>query len=68
MTAKPCAKPSKRGAKPATQVAAKRAAKPAAGEPIPVALVEHVQLFKVKYSVQSLLLSGPKHEPLQEVS
>ena len=34
------------------QVAAKPAAKPAAGEPIPVAPVEHVQLFKVKYSRQ----------------
>ena len=27
-------------------------AKPAAGEPIPVAPVEHVQLFPVKYSRQ----------------
>ena len=42
--AKRRAKPSKRAAKPAAQVAAK----PAAGEPIPVAPVEHVQLFKVK--------------------
>ena len=47
--AKPPAKPSKRVAKPAAQVAAKPAAKPAAGEPNPVAPVEHVQLFKVKY-------------------
>ena len=45
--AKPRAKPSKRAAKPASQVAAKPAAKPAAaGQPIPVAPVEHVQLFK----------------------
>ena len=34
-------------AKPVAQVAAKPAAKPAAGEPIPIAFVEHVQLFKV---------------------
>ena len=46
------AKPSKRAAKPAAQVAAKPAAKPAAGEPIPVAPGEHVQLFKVEYSRQ----------------
>ena len=32
------------------KVAAKPAAKPAAGEPIPVTPVEHVQLFKVEYS------------------
>ena len=45
--AKPCAKPStKSEAKPAAQVAAKSAA----GEPIPVATNEHVQLFRVKYS------------------
>ena len=50
--AKPCAKPSKRAAKPAAQVAAKPAGKPAAGEPIPVAPVEHVQLFQVKYTRQ----------------
>ena len=50
--AKPPAKPSKRAAKSAAQVAAKPAAKPAAGEPIPVAHVEHVQLFNVKYSRQ----------------
>ena len=31
---------------------AKPAAQPAAGEPIPVAPVEHVQLFRVKYSHQ----------------
>ena len=37
-------------ARPAAQGAAKPAAKPAAGEPIPVAPVEHVQLFRVKYS------------------
>ena len=51
--AKPGAKPlGKRAAKPAAGVAAKPAAKPAAGEPIPVAPVEHVQLFKIKYSRQ----------------
>ena len=50
--AKPRAKPSKRAAKPAAQVAAKPAAKLAAGEPIPVAPAEHVQLFKVKYPRQ----------------
>ena len=38
----------KSAAKPAAQVAAK----PAAGEPIPVAPVGHVQLFRVKYSLQ----------------
>ena len=36
----------------AAKLAAKPAAKPAAREPIPVALVEHVQLSKVKYSCQ----------------
>ena len=47
--AKPGAKPStKSAAKPAAQVAAMPAAQPAAGEPIPVAPVEHVQLFRVK--------------------
>ena len=50
--AKPRAKPSKGAAKPAAQVAAKPAAKPAAGEPIPLAPVERVQRFKVKYSRQ----------------
>eukprot|EP00670_Eutreptiella_braarudii_P029006 CAMPEP_0174378928 /NCGR_PEP_ID=MMETSP0811_2-20130205/122369_1 /TAXON_ID=73025 ORGANISM="Eutreptiella gymnastica-like, Strain CCMP1594" /NCGR_SAMPLE_ID=MMETSP0811_2 /ASSEMBLY_ACC=CAM_ASM_000667 /LENGTH=152 /DNA_ID=CAMNT_0015531291 /DNA_START=2108 /DNA_END=2564 /DNA_ORIENTATION=- len=39
-------------AKPSTTSAAKPAAKPAAGEPSPVAPVEHLQLFKVKYSRQ----------------
>ena len=37
-------------AKPGAKVAAKPAAKLASGEPIPVTLVEHVRLFKVKYS------------------
>ena len=47
--AKPLAKPStKSAAKPAAQVAAK----PAAGESSPVAPVEHLQLFRVKYSCQ----------------
>jgi hypothetical protein len=50
--AKPRAKPSKHAAKPAAQVAAKPAARPAAGEPIPVAPGEHVQLFKAKHSHQ----------------
>ena len=51
--AKPRAKPStKSAAKPAAQVAAKPAGQPAAGEPIPVAPVEHVQLFRVKYTRQ----------------
>ena len=50
--AKPRAKPSKRAAKPAARVAAKPAAQPAAGEPIPVAPVEHVQLFRVQHSCQ----------------
>ena len=46
---KPHAKPSTKGAaKPAAQAAAKLAAQPAAGEPIPVAPVEHAQLFRVK--------------------
>ena len=46
-------------AKPAAKVAAKPAAKPAAGEPIPVAPVEHVQLFKVKYSHQRKWYTEP---------
>ena len=46
--AKPRGRPSKRAAKPAAQVAADLEA----GEPIPVAPVEHVQLFDVKYSRQ----------------
>ena len=46
------AKPRAKASKPAAKVAAKPAAKPAAGEPIPVAPVEHVQLFNVKYSRQ----------------
>ena len=43
-------------AKPSTKSASKRAAqvvaKPAVGKPIPAALVEHVQLFRVTYSRQ----------------
>ena len=51
--AKPGAKPSaKRATKPAVKVAAKPAAMPAAGDPMPVALMEHVKLFKGKYSRQ----------------
>ena len=62
--AKPRAKPSaKSAAKPAAQVAAKPAAQPAAqpaaGEPIPVAPVEHVQLFRVKYSRQKTWHTEP---------
>ena len=45
--------------KPAAKVAAKPAAKPAAGEPIPVAPVEHVHLFKVKYSHQRKWYTEP---------
>jgi len=57
--AKPRAKPStKSAAKPAAQVAAK----PAAGEPIPVAPVEHVQLFRVKYSRQKKWHTEPVSE------
>ena len=63
--------PPKRAAKLAAQVAGKPAARPAAGEPIPVAPVEHVQLFKVKYSRQknctpSLLLSRPDMHPCRQ--
>ena len=36
----------------AAKPAAKVAAKPAAGDPIPVTPVEHVQVFKVEYSCQ----------------
>jgi hypothetical protein len=51
--AKPRARPStKSAAKHAAQVAVKPAALLAAGEPIPVAPVEHVHLFIVKYSHQ----------------
>ena len=51
--AKPHVNPStKSAAKPAAKVAAMPAAQPAAGEPIPVAPVEHVQLSRVKYSRQ----------------
>jgi hypothetical protein len=49
--AKPAAKPAPKAAKPHAKTS-KRAAKPAAGKPSPVAPVEHVQLFKVKYSRQ----------------
>ena len=49
--AKPAAKPAPKAGKPRAKPS-KRAAKSAAGEPIPVAPVEHVQLFKVKYSCQ----------------
>jgi hypothetical protein len=57
--AKPGAKPStKSAAKPAAQVAAKSAA----GEPIPVGPVEHVQLFRVKYSRQKKRHTEPVSE------
>ena len=57
--AKTRAKPStKSAAKPAAQVAAK----PAAGEPIPEAPVEHVQLFRVKYSHQKKWHAEPVSE------
>ena len=71
--AKPRAKHSaKSSAKPAAQVAAKPADQHAAGEPIPVAPVEHVQLFRVKYScqkrgTQSLFLSRAEHASQQAV-
>ena len=57
--AKPRAKPStKSAAKPAAQVAAKSAA----GEPIPVAPVEHVQLFRVKHFCQKKWHTEPVSE------
>ena len=65
--AKPAAKPAPKAAKPgpkrsAAKAAAKPAAKPAAGELIPVAPVEHVQLFKVKYSHQRKWYTEPVAE------
>ena len=61
--AKPRAKPStKSAAKPAAQVAAKPAAQPAAGEPIPVAPVVHVQLFR-----ESLFLRRAEHASQQAI-
>ena len=57
-SAKPAAKPAPKAAKPRAKPS-ERATKPAAGEPIPVALVEHVQLFKVKYSRQKKLHTDP---------
>ena len=47
--AKPRAKPSKHVAKPVAQVAPKPTVNPATREPIPMALLEHMSLFKVKY-------------------
>ena len=48
-----CIRPSTKSvAKHAAQVAAKPAALLAAGEPMPMAPVEHVHLFRVKYSRQ----------------
>ena len=56
--AKPLDKPStKSAANSAAKVAAKPAAKSAAGEPIPVAPVEHVQLFRVKNVTHRACLS-----------
>ena len=46
----PPVKPAPKAAKPRAKPAPKSAAKPAAGEPIPVAPVERVQLFRVKCS------------------
>ena len=67
--AKPRAKPStKSAAKPAARVAAKPAAKPAAGEPIPVAPVEHVQLFRVKHSCQRKWHTEPVSQEAEHVS
>ena len=64
--AKPRAKPStKSAAKPAAQVAAKSAAKPVAGAAIPVAHVEHVQLFKVRYPRQKKWHTEPVYPDRQ---
>ena len=69
-TAKPPAKPTPKAAKPranpstksAAKLAAQVAAKSAAGEPILVAPVEHVQLFRVKYSRQKKWHTEPVSE------
>ena len=50
--ARPAANPAAKAAKPRAKPSTKSAAQPAAGQPIPVAPVEHLQLFKVKYSCQ----------------
>ena len=55
-------RPKRSAAKPAAKPAAKVAAKPAAGEPLPVAPVDHVQLFKVKYSHQRKQYTQPVPE------
>ena len=65
--AKLAANPAPKAAKPgpkrsAAKAAAKPAAKPAAREPNPVAPVEHVQLFKVKYSHQRKWFTEPVAE------
>ena len=69
-TAKPPAQPAPKAAKPRAKPSTKSAAKPAAqvavksapGEPIPVAPVEHVQLFRVKYSRQKKWHTQPVSE------
>ena len=69
-TAKPPAKPAPKAAKPRAKPSTKSAAKPAAqvaaksaaGEPIPVAPVEHMQLFRVKYSRQEKWRTEPVSE------
>ena len=69
-TAKPLAKPGPKAAKPrarpstnsAAKPAAQVAAKSAAVEPILVAPVEHVQLFRVKYSRQKKWHAEPVSE------
>ena len=69
-TAKPPAKPAPKAAKPrakpstksAAKSAAQVAAKSAAGEPILVAPVEHVQRFRVKYSHQKKWHTEPVSE------
>ena len=56
--AKPAAKPAPKAAKTRAKPS-KPAVKPAPGEPITVAPVQHVQLFKVKYSHQRKLHTDP---------
>ena len=59
---KPAAKHALKAAKPRVRPSTKSAAKPAAGEPIRVAPIEHVQLFKVKYSRQKKWHTEPVSE------
>ena len=57
--AKPAPKAAQPRAKPSTNSAAKPASLLAAVEPIPVALVEHVHLFRVKYFRQKKWHTAP---------